>query len=79
MADLLSRDWGFHHTSTENLRKADAIADEALGTDRAGVARTRLAGLREAIDAAPKSRRWKLRAKVGTRAQWYEQVEDVDR
>ena len=41
--------------------------------------RDRLTQLRETIDSTPKTRRWKMRAKVGTRVQWYEEVEEVDR
>jgi hypothetical protein len=33
--------------------------------------------LQEAIEAAPKSTRWKLRARVGERVPWYEQPEEV--
>jgi hypothetical protein len=79
VADLLSRDWGFHHTTEQNLEKAEGVADEVLDADHARRAREGIAGLRQAIDAAPKTRRWKLRARVGTRAQWYEEVEEVDR
>jgi hypothetical protein len=32
--------------------------------------------LREAIDAARKSRTWRLRARVGERMQWWEDVDD---
>ena len=33
--------------------------------------------LREAIDAAPKSARWRLRARVGERVAWYAEPEEV--
>ena len=36
-----------------------------------------IASLRATIDEAPKSTRWKLRARVGERAQWYEEPEEV--
>jgi len=39
--------------------------------------RAQVAGLRAAIDDAPKSTRWKLRAKVGDRQQWYVEPEEV--
>jgi hypothetical protein len=42
-------------------------------------ARERIAGLAEAIAAAPKTRRWGVRAKVGTRVRWYEEVEELGR
>ena len=38
-----------------------------------------IADLRTAIDEAPKSTRWRLRAKVGERKRWYEEPEEVDR
>jgi len=31
------------------------------------------------MDAAPKPLAWKMRAKVGTRVPWYEEVEEVHR
>jgi hypothetical protein len=31
------------------------------------------------MEAAPKSLAWKMRAKVGTRVRWYEEVEEVQR
>jgi len=39
--------------------------------------RTQLAALRDAIEAAPKSTRWKLRSKIGDRQQWYVEPEEV--
>jgi hypothetical protein len=33
--------------------------------------------LAEAIDAAPKSTKWKLRARVGDRVAWYDEPEEV--
>jgi hypothetical protein len=39
--------------------------------------RAQVAALRAAIDAAPKSTRWKLRATVGERQQWYVEPEEV--
>jgi hypothetical protein len=36
-----------------------------------------LAALEAAIEKAPKSTRWKLRARVGERVPWYEQPEEV--
>lgn len=41
-------------------------------------ARLRLAALLDDVDAAPKSRRWKLRARVGDRKRWYELPEDIE-
>jgi hypothetical protein len=35
--------------------------------------------LEDAIEQAPKTQKWKLRARVGERVKWYEQVEEVAR
>ena len=66
-------------TATTNL----ALAGELLaGWSSAGyVAATgaaRAAELRERIEQAPKSLRWKARARVGTRVRWYEDVGDAE-
>ena len=37
-----------------------------------------VAGLRAAIDEAPKSTRWKLRARVGDRVTWYAEPEEME-
>ena len=37
----------------------------------------RLEALWRQIDEAPKSRRWKLRDRVGDRVRWYEEPEEV--
>jgi hypothetical protein len=41
--------------------------------------RERLRAMKDQIEATPKSTKWKLRARIGTRAPWYETVEEVDR
>ncbi len=35
-----------------------------------------LQGLLQRIEDAPKSKRWKRRAKVGTRKRWYQEVSE---
>ena len=77
IADLLARDWGFHHSATKNLEAMPALAADVLPADIAARAAERAAELRAVVDDTPKTRRWKLRAKVGERAQWYEDVEEV--
>ncbi|HTU14771.1 MAG TPA: hypothetical protein VMF31_06210 [Solirubrobacterales bacterium] len=79
VAGLLSRDWGFHYTATRNLERVEAVAAEKMDQTSEGAVRDRIAALRDEIDGAPKSRKWKMRAKVGTRVSWYEEVEELDR
>jgi len=41
--------------------------------------RARIDALHEAIEQAPKSRGWRMRARIGERKRWYEEPEEVDR
>jgi hypothetical protein len=81
-----SNDWGWWRTVTGNLDVLDQFlgsemtpADLDLGEPRPVRfdPREQVAALRAAINDAPKSTRWKLRAKVGERATWYELPEEV--
>lgn len=76
MAELTARDWGLHHTFELNLAKLRAGVDAGEGPAAAAVAIDALAG---AMDAEPKSRGWKMRARIGERKRWYELPEEVDR
>jgi hypothetical protein len=71
-------DWGLWRTATMNLERAAAALDDF---DLSPEARQRLQAridlLAGAVEAAPKTRRWKLRARIGDRVRWYEDPEDV--
>ena len=71
----LAGDWGLWRTITRNLESVGGHLG-SYDVDRDLVS-TRLAGLQERIEAAPKSRSWKLRDKVGERKRWYELPEEV--
>jgi hypothetical protein len=71
IVDVLSRDWGFYTTATDNLDKIPALVAEVnpqLGPEVAAAA----AEIRDEVDRAPKPRSFKLRARVGRRKRWYE-------
>jgi hypothetical protein len=81
-----SNDWGWWRTATGNLDKLEQyLASDFQPEDLdVGGGRTaqldpgeQIRALRAAIDAAPKSTRWKLRARVGERAPWYQEPEEV--
>jgi hypothetical protein len=82
---LTSNDWGWWRTLTGNLDGLAAFAstelkpaDLDLGGRPPKFDLVRQIGdLRAAVDAAPKSTRWKLRARVGERMPWYEEPEEV--
>ncbi len=71
LVDVLARDWGFFTTATDNLGKLPGLLRDV--DERIADAVSEAAGLLvEALEEAPKSRAFKLRARVGRRVQWYE-------
>ncbi len=77
MTAVLGTDWGFCHTAERNLGKvAELAAAEPVpgaGHDVAAQA----GAIQAAIEAAPKSRSWRLRSRIGERVKWYETPEEV--
>jgi hypothetical protein len=82
-----SSDWGWWRTVTGNLdvlaRFLDGggvtAADLDIGTGRPVLfdPAAQVAALQAAIEAAPKSMGWKMRARVGERVKWYAEPEEV--
>jgi hypothetical protein len=80
-----SNDWGWWRTVTGNLETLAAfIATELTEADLdVGERPVRIqpgpqvAELRRRVDEAPKSTRWKLRARVGDRVAWYNEPEEM--
>jgi hypothetical protein len=73
IAGLFAKDWGFHHTATQNLRKVAELTGE-----RHAHVTERVDRLLAAIDAEPKSLAWRMRAKVGERKQWWQDVDEKE-
>jgi hypothetical protein len=76
VAELCAADWGLWRTITANLAACRGFADTYDVPDRATLDE-RLDTLLAHIDAEPKTRSWKLRAKIGDRKRWYELPEEV--
>jgi hypothetical protein len=74
----LADDWGFFHTVELNLPKLRAFGEDVLEPARAAELAGRIELLAASMRSAPKSVRWKLRAKVGERLTWFESPEEVD-
>ena len=78
IAELCAADWGLWRTFTGNL----AACHERLGrydlpeAERREIA-TRIAAVAERVEREPKSRGWRLRARIGERKRWYETPEEV--
>ncbi|MHB8612240.1 MAG: hypothetical protein ACYDAL_07400 [Candidatus Dormibacteraceae bacterium] len=75
IARVAADDWGMYRTLQVNIEKLRATLSE-LDVDRQLVT-SRLDELWKAVEAQPKPIKWKLRAQVGDRVQWYELPEEV--
>ena len=75
VATLCAADWGLCRTISHNLATLrDRL--EGYDVDREAVS-GRVSVILERIDAEPKSRSWRMRAKIGERKRWYELPEEV--
>jgi hypothetical protein len=78
IAELLSDDWGLWRTFTGNLGACrERLAAYDLPEEDARLVAGRIDTLAGRIEAEPKSRGWKLRARIGERKRWYETPEEV--
>jgi len=74
---LLS-DWGFYYTATTNLKKImDFVPTcNALTNNDRKIIDDKVNNILRYLEEQPKSLGWKLRARVGTKKKWYNDVED---
>jgi hypothetical protein len=78
IAALTADDWGLWRTTQLNLeRLRDGIGTLGLGPGEQRLVLERIDALWERIEREPKSRRWRLRARVGERKRWYEVPDEV--
>jgi len=72
-----SSDWGYYYTFTMNLQRIRGVLRESeylSDSDRA-VVDQRIGSMIDAIERVPKSLSWKLRARVGAKTKWYQEVQ----
>jgi len=81
---LTSADWGWWRTVTGNLAGLRSFVEGELAPGDLDTGAplpfdplAQIDALSAAIEAAPKSTKWKLRARVGERMPWYEEPEEV--
>lgn len=78
VAELCGSDWGLWRTITANLATCREHVDRYdLPADEKDDLRRDVDALLERIERQPKSRAWKLRARIGERKRWYELPEEV--
>jgi hypothetical protein len=75
---IVGDDWGWWRTVTQNLDRLRSVLGEPRAAIEGGELDPvgQLEALVQAAEEAPKSRRWRLRARVGDRVRWYELPEE---
>lgn len=72
-ARLCTEDWGVYKTFSINLTNIlNALPQYKLDTESDKMVQKRIHDLQTRMDNAPKSTKWKLRARIGEKKQWYE-------
>lgn len=72
---MLAADWGFYYTVTTNLEKLRLhLTDGELSPEQAQTVGGRIDALKRAIEEEPKTGKWKMRARIGPRKRWYQEV-----
>jgi hypothetical protein len=76
---VLSNNWGYYYTFTENIRETQRRLNELtmLSADDKAIVSERLTRMLQSIEDEPKSSKWKFRAKVGTKRRWYTEVGEM--
>jgi hypothetical protein len=78
VARLMNNDWGWWRTASETVGRVQEL-DEGL--DLRSELRSLVGGALErlslALDAGPRSRRWRMRARVGDRMPWRNEPEEM--
>ena len=77
VSSVLGSDWGFCHTVQRNLGKVLELWSAEPLPGAPHDVQEQVRALQSAIEAAPKSRSWRLRSRVGERVRWYETPVEV--
>lgn len=77
IAALAASDWGLWRTMKMVAERCAQFARDLPGFEGADRVAERLERLQTKLDTVPKSRGWKLRARLGDRKRWYELPEEA--
>jgi len=73
LAKLASDDWGIYMTFKQSIHNLlGAVEGYGLSPEQQKVIKDRLQQILSMIEEAPKTMRWKMRARVGEKVPWYE-------
>ena len=81
LGKVLCSDWGFWYTANRNLEKVRefALGEPMLKEDEKSIVSQRTKQISTYISEVPKSFSFRMREAIGTRKQWYNDVEEVVR
>lgn len=82
IAGLLSKDWGLYYTTTlslDKIRKGLETYRQSFSDQDVENIRARIDQISRMIEEAPKTMGWKVRARVGPKVKWYNDVDEVER
>jgi len=81
LRSLCASDWGLWRTVTMNLEKLQSYLSSVpeLSEQERQNGETKVARLLQEIEAAPKSFKWRMRAKLGDKRKWYRDVDELIR
>jgi hypothetical protein len=78
VAMLCSGDWGLFTTASDNIEMARKLLPEiTVDPQLISDVTSKMETVENAIGTAPKTRAWKLRARVGRRVRWFEVPDEV--
>jgi hypothetical protein len=77
LAALAAEDWGLWRTVTMVADRAGSWARHAAGLASRERVQRQVREFVDTLEAVPKSRAWKLRARVGDRKKWYMTPEET--
>ena len=71
IASICAADWGVYTTFSKSLSALRKWAEELAGDDKT-IITARIEALQAMLDAKPKTLAWRMRARIGEKARWYE-------
>jgi hypothetical protein len=80
LTEVTRSDWGLEHTVRKTLAEVEsAVPDIGLDEMQMTMVKNAITSLVAALDAAPKSQKWRMRARIGERIRWYDEPEEARR
>jgi len=80
LISLLQKDWGFWYTFNLNLEKVRRYSQElaTITREEKDLVEARVDEIGKALAGCPKTVQWRLRQRIGTRARWYNEVDEAE-